>query len=86
MPASRFSRNIDSSSSPPLRGGEGGGIDGSREMRRSNQKMLKKIDQKTRVKEIQYTVDGDGNSGRENYKPQPSADASTMDERTPETP
>lgn len=50
-------------------------------------KMLKKIDQKkTRVKEIQYTVDGDGNSGRENYKPPPSANASTIDERTLGTP
>lgn len=42
-------------------------------------KMLKKIDKK-RVKEIQYTVDGNGNSGRENYKPPPSVDASTIDE------
>ncbi len=63
------------------------GIDGSREMRRSNQKNAEKDrSKKTRVKEIQYTVDGDGNSGRENYKPPPSADASTMNERTLGTP
>lgn len=60
------------------------GIDGSREMRRSNQKNARS--KKTRVKEIQYTVDGDGNSGRENYKPPPFADASTMNERTLGTP
>lgn len=56
-------------------------------MRRSNQKNAEKDrSKKTRVKEIQYTVDGDGNSGRENYKPPPSADASTMNERTLGTP
>lgn len=38
------------------------------------------------MEERQYTVDGDGNSGRENYKPPPSADASTMDERALGTP
>lgn len=56
-------------------------------MRRSNQKNAEKDRSKTtRVKEIQYTVDGNGNSGRENYKPPPSADASTIDERTLGTP
>lgn len=39
-------------------------------------KMPKKIDQKNKVKEIQYTVDGDGNRGEKNasrHRPQMQA-------------